>query len=135
MFLGLGALFVRQFGHAILEPPCHDKEKALLGYNTRNKTLIVLGYLLIPVIQFFRAGSLSFATLSSISAAVALQWFFFTLAVVFGRVALLAWEYDFRTSMLWFIKLVTDPITDIAAYYTSIHRILLPANNRKGEVL
>ena len=50
MCLGLAALFVRQFGHAILEPPCHDKEKLLLGYNTRNKTLIVLGYFLIPVI-------------------------------------------------------------------------------------
>jgi glutamate-1-semialdehyde 2,1-aminomutase len=25
MCLGLAALFVRQFGHAILEPPCHDK--------------------------------------------------------------------------------------------------------------
>src|SRR5262245_31502788 len=56
MCLGLAALFVRQFGHAILEPPCHDKEKLLLGYNTRNKTLIVLGYVLIPIIQMAQAG-------------------------------------------------------------------------------
>ena len=34
MCLGLAALFVPQFGHAILEPPCHDKEALLLGYNT-----------------------------------------------------------------------------------------------------
>ena len=32
MLLGMAALFVRQFGHAILEPPCHDKEKALLRF-------------------------------------------------------------------------------------------------------
>ena len=51
MFLGMAALFVRQFGHAILEPPCHDKEKALLGFNTRNKSIIVGGYLLIPIVR------------------------------------------------------------------------------------
>ena len=42
MFLGLASLFVRQFGHAVLEPACHDEERSLLGYNTPNKTLIVL---------------------------------------------------------------------------------------------
>ena len=67
MFLGMAALFVRQFGHAILEPPCHDKEKALLGFNTRNKSIIVGGYILIPIVQMVqlaRAGSLA----SSLSA-------------------------------------------------------------------
>src|SRR5262249_35960413 len=55
MCWGLAALFVRQFGHAILEPPCHAKEKLLPGFNTRNKTLIVVGYvliLLIPISPF-----------------------------------------------------------------------------------
>ena len=47
--LGLAALFVRQFGHAVLEPDAHEKEMSLLGFNTRNKTLIVVGYLLIPI--------------------------------------------------------------------------------------
>ena len=27
----LAALFLRQFGHAVIEPPCHDKEELLLG--------------------------------------------------------------------------------------------------------
>ena len=34
MWAGLAALFLRQIGHAVLEPPCHDKEATLLGYNT-----------------------------------------------------------------------------------------------------
>ena len=51
MCLGLAALFVRQFGHAVLDHACHDKEMTLLGYNTRNKTLIVLGYTLIPLVR------------------------------------------------------------------------------------
>jgi len=133
MGLGLAALFVRQFGHAILEPPCHDKEEALLGFNTRNKSIIVAGYLLIPVIQLLRAGSLSFETLTAISAAVAQQWFLLTLAVVFGRVLYLVWEHDFRTSMIWFVKLVTDPFTDIGAYYSSPYRILGLGYAQRGE--
>src|SRR6266481_7364388 len=62
MCLGLSALFVRQFGHAVLEPPCHDKEELLQGLNTRSKTLVVAGYLLIPIIHLAIAGSLSFGT-------------------------------------------------------------------------
>jgi glutamate-1-semialdehyde 2,1-aminomutase len=126
MFMGMGALFVRQFGHAILEPPCHDKEKALLGFNTRNKSIIVGGYLLIPVVQTLllaRRGHLSLDSLYTIVPAVAEQWFLLTLAAVFGRVIYLIWAFDFRTSMIWFVKLITDPITDIVAYYRSIDKI------------
>jgi glutamate-1-semialdehyde 2,1-aminomutase len=48
--------------------------------------------------------------------AIAQQWWGLTLVVVFGRVAYLAWRHDFRISMIWFVKLITDPFTDIAAY-------------------
>ena len=123
MFLGLTALFFRQFGHAILEPPSHDKEALLLGFNTRNKTLIVAGYMLIAIVQLARTGYFS-ATIASTAPMIALQWFLWTVAVVFGRVALLMWKYDFRTSMIWFVKLVTDPFTDILAYYDSVTRLL-----------
>jgi glutamate-1-semialdehyde 2,1-aminomutase len=117
MCLGLAALFVRQFGHAVLEPPCHDKEALLLGYNTRNKTLIVLGYVLIPVIQIAQTGAWNFDVLGSLVSAIAQQWFVWTLLVVLGRVTYLLWKYNFRISMIWFIKLITDPLTDIVAYF------------------
>lgn len=136
MFMGLAALFVRQAGHAILEPPCHDKEKALLGFNTRNKTLIVGGYILIPitqVVQLLRTGPLTFGSLSSIWPAIAEQWFLLTLAAVFGRVIYLLWAHDFRSSMIWFIKLITDPFTDILAYYNSVDRIFRLPPTRKSE--
>jgi glutamate-1-semialdehyde 2,1-aminomutase len=117
MCLGLASLFVRQFGHAILEPPCHDKEALLLGYNTRNKTLIVLGYALIPVIHMALAGAWTVAGLAAIMPTVALHWFVWTVVVVLGRVAYLVWKHDFRISMIWFVKLITDPLTDIVAYF------------------
>ena len=117
MCLGLASLFVRQFGHAILEPPCHDKEALLLGFNTRNKSLIVLGYALIPIILMMQAGAWSLAGFSSLIAPIALNWFLWTLLVVLGRVTYLVWKHDFRISMIWFIKLITDPLTDIFAYF------------------
>ena len=113
MCLGLASLVVRQFGHAVLEPPCHDKEELLLGYNTRNKSIIVLGYLLIPLIHYFRDSVPG----AGLIAPIALHWFFWTLSVVFGRVLYLFFKHDFRTSMIWFIKLITDPLTDIVAYF------------------
>ena len=128
MAIGLAALFVRQFGHAILEPPCHDKEKALLGFNTRNKTIIVTAYLLIPIINLARASSFSMETVRATLPAIAQQWFLLTLAAVLGRVVYLMWKHGFRSSMIWFIKLITDPITDIGAYYGSVAKLLRSAN-------
>jgi glutamate-1-semialdehyde 2,1-aminomutase len=134
MCLGLAALFVRQFGHAVLEPPCHDKEELLLGFTTRSKTLVVLGYLVIPVLHFLRAGTVSLETLSALIPTVAWQWFLLTIAVVLGHVLYLMWTHGFRSSMIWWVKLATDPFTDIAAYYTSPLRLFPFTQTRKGEV-
>ncbi len=132
MCIGLAALFVRQFGHAILEPPCHDKEQALLGFNTRDKSFLVGGYLLLPVVHLIKAGSMSPATLASIVSPVAHEWFFLTAAVVLGHVAYLVWKFNFRTSMIWFIKLITDPFTDLAAYYDCLAKMFAPSYAQKA---
>jgi glutamate-1-semialdehyde 2,1-aminomutase len=136
MCIGLAAFFLRQFGHAILEPPSHDKEKLLLGFNTRNKTLILAGYVLIPVAHLVSASSLTLSALPAMLAAIAEQWFIWTVAVVLGRVAYLIWKHNVRTSMIWFVKVITDPLTDLLAYtprYFSVYRILLPSRARNPE--
>ena len=48
---------------------------------------------------------------------VALHWFRWTVFVVSLRVVYLTWTHDFRISMIWFVKLVTDPMTDVVAYF------------------
>ncbi|HEY7649557.1 MAG TPA: aminotransferase class III-fold pyridoxal phosphate-dependent enzyme [Methylomirabilota bacterium] len=116
MWAGLAALFLRQIGHAILEPPCHDKEALLLGYNTRSKTLILGTYLLIPVVHLVNAASWSGEALGPLMATVAQQWFAWTLIVVGGRVLYLVWKHNVRLALVWFVKLATDPLTDVAAY-------------------
>lgn len=117
MCLGLASLFVRQFGHAVLEPACHDEEETLLGYTTRNKTLIVIGYVLIPAVSMLRADVWSLDALRSGLPLVAWQWFVWTVAVVLGRAGYLFWKFDLRTSFIWYVKLVTDPFTDVIAYF------------------
>jgi glutamate-1-semialdehyde 2,1-aminomutase len=116
MWAGLAALFLRQLGHAILEPPCHDKEATLLGYNTRNKTLILGTYLVIPVINVLWSGAWTAEALRPLAATVAYEWFAWTAAVVAGRVAYLVWALGPRLALVWFVKLATDPLTDVIAY-------------------
>lgn len=84
--LSLAALFLRQFGHAIVEPPCHDKEELLLGFNTRNKTLIVVAYLFIPIFNMLGADAWTLATFIDKMPTIAQQWFGLTVLVVLGRV-------------------------------------------------
>jgi len=125
MWAGLAALFLRQLGHAVLEPPCHDKEATLLGYNTRNKSLILGVYLLIPVLHLLLASAWTGEILRERAALVAQQWFLFTLLVVVGRMGYLVWAHGLRLAIVWFVKLVTDPITDIVTY--TPHFLRVPA--------
>ena len=124
MWAGLAALFLRQFGHAILEPPCHDEEATLLGYNTRNKSLILGTYFLIPIANVIWAGAYTLEGLRALAAPVAYEWFAWTAAVVAGRVAYLVWKHGVWLALVWFVKLATDPITDVIAYSP---RFLRPA--------
>jgi glutamate-1-semialdehyde 2,1-aminomutase len=124
MWAGLAALFLRQTGHAILEPPCHDKEATLLGYNTRNKTLILGTYLVIPIVNVVWSGAFTIEALRPLAATVAYEWFAWTAAVVAGRVAYLVWAHGPRLALVWFVKLATDPLTDVIAYSP---RFLRPA--------
>ena len=136
MGLGLAALFVRQFGHAVLEPPCHDKEEILLGFNTRKKSVIVGAYLLIPVVHLLQAGSLNWAALAPRLDLVAQQWFGLTVLVVGWHVGYLMWKHNVWLAMIWFVKLATDPFTDLVAYsppYLTAAKALIPSRTNKGR--
>ncbi len=115
MWASLAALFLRQIGHAVLEPPCHDKEALLLGFNTPSKTAILATYLVIPVAHLV-ARAWTGETFGSMMGAVAREWFIWTGIVVGGRVVYLFWTHGLRLALVWFVKLVTDPVTDLIAY-------------------
>ena len=115
MWAGLAALFLRQIGHAVLEPPCHDKEALLLGFNTPSKSAILGAYLVVPVVHLL-ARPWTGEEFGTMAAMVAREWFLWTCVVVAGRVAYLGWIHGARLALVWFVKLATDPLTDIIAY-------------------
>jgi glutamate-1-semialdehyde 2,1-aminomutase len=116
MWAGTAALMLRQGGHALLEPPCHDKEQTLLGYDTRTKSMILGSYLVVPAIHFITMEAWTRPALAEAASAIALQWFLVTMSVIAGRVLYLSWKHGVRLAMVWFVKLATDPITDLFAY-------------------
>src|SRR5262245_48778567 len=135
MWAGVAALLLRQIGHAVLEPPCHDKEAVLLGYNTRNKTLILGAYVLIPAVYLTQASSWTADALWALAGPVAQALFVWTGLVVVGRVAYLVGAKGLRLALVWFVKLITDPVTDILAYsprYLLAPTALLPSRRRSG---
>jgi len=124
MCIGLPALFVRQIGHAVFEPPCHDKEELLLGFTTRSKTLVVGSYLAIPTIHLFLADSLSRRSILALVPTVAQEWLLLTIVVVLGHVGMLAWTHGLKNALVWWVKLMTDPFTDLLTYTVPVLREL-----------
>ena len=116
MWLGLPALLLRQLGHAVFEPPCHDREASLLGFSTRSKTLIVGTFLAIPVVHASVDAVSGWPAWVALAAPIGWHWLAFTLLVVFGRVGYLVWKHGIWSSSVWFVKLVTDPFSDVVAY-------------------
>ena len=57
---------------------------------------------------------------------LAQAWLVVTFSVVFGRVALLWYRYGFIVSMHWYVKFVTDPFTDVPAYWKSGYQVFNP---------
>jgi len=72
---------------------------------------------MIPAIELIRAGALTWHGFRSHLDVIALHWFQWTLFVVALRVAYLIWKHNVWLSLIWFVKLVTDPVTDIIAYF------------------
>jgi hypothetical protein len=69
------------------------------------------------------------------TSAIAQQWLLLTVIVVVGHVAYLVWEHNVRSAMIWFVKLATDPFTDIVAYYSSVSRLWQSLQVRKSQAL
>lgn len=56
------------------------------------------------------------AALAPTMATIAEQWFLWTLTVVGGRVLYVMWAQNTSLALVWVVKLVTDPLTDIVVY-------------------
>jgi len=128
VYLGIASLVLRQSGHYIFEPPCHEKEQAMLGFDTQNKVKIVIAYFILPTL--FLGVLTQMEAVQNVIAAYDIQvadlWIAATFVIVFGRVFVLWGRFGFIVSQHWFIKFITDPFTDIPAYWRSAYQIFNP---------
>jgi len=128
VYLGIASLVLRQAGHYVFEPPCHEKEQAMLGFDTQNKVKIVIFYFVLPTL--FLGGLTQVEAVQDMigkyDVPVADLWIAATFGIVGGRVVLLWSRFGFIVSQHWFIKFITDPFTDIPAYWRSSYQILNP---------
>jgi glutamate-1-semialdehyde 2,1-aminomutase len=124
MAVGLVSLFLRQMGHAILEPPCHDEEELLLGFNTRAKCFVFASYFISPlafVIKWITDPSVvEEVSLWNILDPIADAWFGITVFFILGHMAVLWLQHGLVLSLVWWVKFVTDPFTDLPSYSHSV---------------
>jgi len=106
------------FGKLDLRPrPRTDGEHRCAASSAiRHKTLILGTYLVIPIVNVVWSGAFTIEALRPLAATVAYEWFAWTAAVVAGRAAYLVWARGPRLALVWFVKLATDPLTDVIAY-------------------
>ena len=128
VYLGLFSLVIRQSGHYIFEPPCADKEAAMLGFDTISKVKIVIMFFVLPTVFLVNLTNFESvkAFIQDYDVTVADVWLLATFGVVFGRVFVLWARFSFVVAMHWFFKFVSDPFSDIPAYYRSAWQIFDP---------
>ena len=105
VYISLVAFVVRQAGHYFFEPP--NDEKKLLGFTTESKCTIVSSYVVGAFCCYV------------IDENYAKMIFMITAYFVFDHITKIIDIHGVESAVLWFVKLITDPITDVITYRNS----------------
>lgn len=131
VFIGwIIAMWMRQIGHFFFEPKDFDtvnnlshesKESIKIGFNLRRKVILLTLWALIPVLLLI---SPSFYGLVSPGESwqVYIQnvgglWLTLAIGAVLFRTLQLAVQQDPKTGLVWFTKILTDPLHDVKMYH------------------
>ena len=131
VFIGwIIAMWMRQIGHFFFEPKDFDtvnnlshesKESIKIGFNLRRKVILLTLWALIPVLLLI---SPSFYGLVSPGESwqVYIQnvgglWLTLAIGAVLFRTLQLAVQQDPKTGLVWFAKILTDPLHDVKMYH------------------
>lgn len=136
------AMCIRQVGHFFFEPKGYDevnqathayKEKVKVGYNLRRKVVLHLLWALTPLLLWLKPGLFGLFTphadfygyLEHLSQ----LWIGLAAGALLFRTFHLFFLRDVQTGIVWFTKILTDPIHDIMLYYKA------PLHLLRGELI
>jgi hypothetical protein len=134
------AMTSRQAGHFFFEPKGYDvpnqatheyKERIKVGYNLRRKVVLMAVWVLAPLpmlldptlFGLFAADDAG----ETIWTRIGLVWFAVGVLGLLFRTVQLFFQRDVQTGIVWFTKILTDPLHDVMLYYRAPFYLL------KGE--
>jgi hypothetical protein len=131
----------RQIGHFLFEPKGYDeanqatheyKEHVKVGYNLRRKTVLLSVWACSPLLLLLDPTALGWLTAAADPGTylhnVAVVWLVIGLAAILFRTVQLFFLKDVQAGLVWFTKILTDPVHDIVLYHKA------PAMVLRGEL-
>ena len=135
------AMVLRQTGHFFFEPQTFDKvnnatheykESVKVGYNLQRKVVLLSIWALVPVVLFLEPTFLGIFTPATdfyqFINNMALIWLVVGLGAIVFRTVHLFKLMGVQSGLVWFSKILTDPLHDIKIYHKS------PLYIMKGEM-
>ena len=130
-FLGwVVAMWSRQIGHFFFEPSGFDtvnqatfqhKEAIKVGFNLQRKVVLLVLWLLVPLALWSvpELGGLlpPVATSAALLDRIGAAWIGLAGAGLLARTLWLMFTRNAQTGLVWFTKIVTDPVNDVRTYY------------------
>ncbi|MEP6654645.1 MAG: hypothetical protein ABJA82_14885, partial [Myxococcales bacterium] len=142
LFGWIFAMCIRQVGHFFFEPKGYDeenqathvyKERVKVGYNLRRKVVLHTIWALTPLVLYLRPSLFGlFAphhALSGFLAHLAQLWIGLAIGALLFRTVHLFFLRDLQTGLVWFVKILTDPVHDIMLYHKAPFHLL------RGEMM
>lgn len=142
-FLGwIVAMCIRQVGHFFFEPKDYDevnetthahKESIKVGYNLRRKVVLLSIWALSPLALYYYPTMFGFfepyVGLAGFMHNLGIMWLGLGFGALLFRTVHLFFIQDVQAGLVWFTKILTDPIHDIKMYHKSPFYLL------KGQLL
>src|SRR5262245_25540902 len=126
---GIVALWSRQIGHFFFEPKGFDhinnvtfehKEHVKVGYNLDRKIMLFATWISVPVLLWLTpafGGTLSSSDGHSYLDHLGILWLVLGIGGLLLRTLWLCATRSVQTGIVWFTKILTDPIHDVKMYY------------------
>ncbi len=128
----VGAWISRQIGHFFFEPKGYDavnamsheeKEEVKVGYNLTRKVILFAVFLAAPVVLYLNPDLFGlirpYTEAGSYLGDLTSLWLAVGIGALLFRTLQLFFIRDVQTGVVWFTKILTDPINDVRTYWRS----------------